>query len=195
MQQNGTCCKALEYMVALAILLGVFWLAGCDPSAQPQRSPGLPEVSIVTIQPRKTMLTTELPGRTTPFRIAEIRPQVSGLIQKRLFTEGSDVKAGQVLYQIDPAPFQAALDNATANLSVMRNSADQAGAALKRASPRSHSSGPRWHLPGQIENGSRMRSKRKWFPPASGTRLRRTPMLPKHPAGRRGKGGKRPGGA
>jgi len=77
------------------------------------------------------VLTTELPGRTAAFRIAEIRPQVSGLIQKRLFTEGSDVTAGQVLYQIDPAPFQAALDNAEANLAVMRKSADRAQAALE----------------------------------------------------------------
>jgi membrane fusion protein (multidrug efflux system) len=63
------------------------------------------------------LLTTELPGRTAPYRIAEIRPQVNGLIQKRLFTEGSDVKEGQALYQIDPAPFQAAFDNAQAALS------------------------------------------------------------------------------
>ena len=70
----------------------------------------------MTIQPQKITLTTQLPGRTSAFRIAEIRPQVSGLILKRLFTEGSEVKAGQVLYQIDPAPFQAALDNARAAL-------------------------------------------------------------------------------
>jgi membrane fusion protein (multidrug efflux system) len=70
----------------------------------------------VTIQPQEVMLTTELPGRTSPYRIAEIRPQVNGLILKRLFTEGSDVQAGQELYQIDPAPFQAALDNAEAAL-------------------------------------------------------------------------------
>jgi len=70
----------------------------------------------LTVQPQVVELTTELPGRTSAFRIAEIRPQVSGLIQKRLFTEGSDVKAGQVLYQIDPAPLQAALDNAKAAL-------------------------------------------------------------------------------
>ena len=61
-------------------------------------------------------MTTELLGRTSPYRIAEIRPQVNGLIQKRLFTEGSDVQAGQDLYQIDPAPFQAALDHAQAAL-------------------------------------------------------------------------------
>ncbi len=70
----------------------------------------------MTIAPRRIVLTTELPGRTTPYRIAEIRPQVNGLIQKRLFTEGSDVEAGQQLYQIDPAPFQAVLDNARAAL-------------------------------------------------------------------------------
>jgi membrane fusion protein (multidrug efflux system) len=76
----------------------------------------VPEVSTVTVQTEKIMLTTELPGRTSAYRIAEIRPQVSGLILKRLFTEGSDVKAGEVLYQIDPAPFQAALNNAGAAL-------------------------------------------------------------------------------
>jgi membrane fusion protein (multidrug efflux system) len=75
-----------------------------------------PEVVTVTIAKEKVLLTTELPGRTSPFRIAEIRPQVNGLILKRLFTEGSDVKEGQELYQIDPAPFQAALDNAMAAL-------------------------------------------------------------------------------
>lgn len=71
---------------------------------------------MVTVARQPVLLTIELPGRTVPFRIAEIRPQVNGLIQKRLFTEGSEVKAGQALYQIDPAPFQAALDNADAAL-------------------------------------------------------------------------------
>ena len=70
----------------------------------------------MTITQQPVVLTTELPGRTSPYRIAEIRPQVNGLIQKRLFTEGADVQAGQELYQIDPAPFQAALDNAQAAL-------------------------------------------------------------------------------
>ena len=131
MHQNGTIRKSVERIVLLAVLLGAPLLAGCDQKAQSHRPQALPEVSTVTVKPGKTMLTTELPGRTAAFRVAEIRPQVSGLIQKRLFVEGSDVKAEQVLYQIDPAPFQAALDNATANLSVMRNSADQARAALK----------------------------------------------------------------
>jgi membrane fusion protein (multidrug efflux system) len=73
-------------------------------------------VATVTIQPQPVELTTELPGRTSPFLVAEIRPQVNGIIKKRLFQEGSDVKAGQLLYQIDPAPFQVALDSAKASL-------------------------------------------------------------------------------
>jgi len=70
----------------------------------------------MTVSQQPVGLTTELPGRTTPFRVAEIRPQVNGLILKRLFIEGSEVKAGQALYQIDPAPFQAAYENAKAAL-------------------------------------------------------------------------------
>ncbi len=89
-------------------------LGGCD--RRQQFAPPPVEVAVVTIQPQQTVLTTELPGRTSAYLIAEIRPQVNGLIQKRLFTEGSDVNAGQVLYQIDPAPFQTALDNAKAAL-------------------------------------------------------------------------------
>jgi len=130
MQLNGTVYKLLRCIVVLAALLGGLLLGGCDRSTQSQPPPTVPEVATVTVKTKKVVLTTELPGRTAAFRIAEIRPQVSGLIQKRLFTEGSDVKAGQVLYQIDPAPFQAALDNATANLAVMRKSADRARAAL-----------------------------------------------------------------
>ncbi len=90
---------------------------GCDRRAQQAAPPAMiPEVATVAVQPQQAVLTTELPGRTCPYLVAEIRPQVNGLIQKRLFTEGSDVKAGQVLYQIDPAPFQAALNNAEAAL-------------------------------------------------------------------------------
>ena len=85
---------------------------------------------MVTIQPQQVMLTRELPGRTHGYLIAEIRPQVNGLIQKRLFTEGSQVKADQVLYEIDPAPYQAALDNANANLLASRKAADRSRAAL-----------------------------------------------------------------
>ena len=90
-------------------------LTACNRQTQAPPA-AVPEVATVTVARQPVLLTTELPGRTSPYRIAEIRPQVNGLIQKRLFTEGSDVKAGQELYQIDPAPFQAALDNAKAAL-------------------------------------------------------------------------------
>ncbi|MEA1926978.1 MAG: efflux RND transporter periplasmic adaptor subunit, partial [Candidatus Auribacterota bacterium] len=73
-----------------------------------------PEVSVVTMKPERVVLTTELPGRTAAYRVAEIRPQVNGLILKRAFKEGSDVKAGELLYQIDPALYQAAYNQAKA---------------------------------------------------------------------------------
>ncbi len=74
------------------------------------------EVGVVTVTPRPVTITTELPGRTSSYRVAEVRPQVSGVLLKRLFVEGSEVKAGQPLYQIDPAPFQASYDSAKATL-------------------------------------------------------------------------------
>lgn len=86
----------------------------------------------MTVTPQKVELTTELPGRTYAFLIAEIRPQVNGLIQKRLFTEGADVKAGDVLYQIDPAPFQAALNTAEAALNRSQASLPSIRARVER---------------------------------------------------------------
>jgi membrane fusion protein, multidrug efflux system len=100
--------------VLLALLCGLC-LTACNRQVQAPPTQ-VPEVATVTVARQSVLLTTELPGRTSPFRIAEIRPQVNGLILKRLFTEGADVKEGQELYQIDPAPFQAALDNAKAAL-------------------------------------------------------------------------------
>ncbi|MCE1782101.1 efflux RND transporter periplasmic adaptor subunit, partial [Enterobacter hormaechei] len=70
----------------------------------------------LTLKTEPLMVTTELPGRTSAFRIAEVRPQVSGIILKRNYKEGSDVKAGASLYQIDPATYQAAYDSAKADL-------------------------------------------------------------------------------
>jgi len=108
------------YRIKLIAIVGIISLSlisgGCDRRQKSQSPVPTAEVSAVTVQPQQVMLTTELPGRTSAHLVAEIRPQVSGLIQKRLFTEGSYVKTGQVLYQIDPAPFQAVLDNANASL-------------------------------------------------------------------------------
>jgi membrane fusion protein (multidrug efflux system) len=89
-------------------------LAGCSHQAPPPAAAPPPKVSVITVQAGAVPITTELPGRVTACRTAEVRPQVSGIILKRLFVEGSDVRAGQQLYQIDPAPYQAAYDSAVA---------------------------------------------------------------------------------
>jgi membrane fusion protein (multidrug efflux system) len=90
-------------------------LTACS-SHKPSAPSAPPEVGVVTLHPQPVTITTDLPGRTVAYRIAEVRPQVSGVILKRLFTEGGDMKAGQQLYQIDPAPFQASLESAQASL-------------------------------------------------------------------------------
>jgi len=98
----------------VAVLFVTVFLQGCDRGQNSPPPPPAPEVATVTVQPQQIVLTTELPGRTSPYLIAEIRPQVSGILQKRLFTEGADVKAGEVLYEIDPSSYQAAYANAKA---------------------------------------------------------------------------------
>jgi membrane fusion protein (multidrug efflux system) len=98
-------------IVGTLMVGGLF--TGCDKKEQARP---LPEVAVVTLQPERVAITSELPGRTSAFLMAEVHPQVSGIIQKRLFTEGSDVKEGEVLYQIDPRPYQAAYDTAAAAL-------------------------------------------------------------------------------
>ncbi len=116
MQNTGNGLVLFRWIALCASLLHGLWLAGCDRAIEAQPAPQLPEVAFVAIQPQRVELTTELPGRTSAYRVSEIRPQVNGIIQKRLFQEGSDVKAGQLLYQIDPAPFQVAYDSAKASL-------------------------------------------------------------------------------
>lgn len=105
--------------VLLLILALSFVLAACEKEQQQQKAatpPPAQEVATITIAPQEVMLTTELPGRTSAHLVAEIRPQVTGIIKERLFEEGSDVKAGDLLYQIDPAPFQATYNNQKAGL-------------------------------------------------------------------------------
>ncbi len=112
-----------------AVSLVILAMTGCGQEQQAP-PPQIPEVAVVTVQPEPVLLTSDLPGRTAAFRVAEIRPQVSGLIEKRLFTEGADVKEGEVLYQIDPRPFQAALDNATASLEAAKEAAERSRSTL-----------------------------------------------------------------
>ena len=107
-------------MIVAAGALAALWIpAGCGQNSTGKAPPqaGPPEVAVVEVRPQRVAITTELPGRTSAFLVAEVRPQVGGIIQKRFFTEGSDVKAGDILYQIDPATYQAAWDSAKAQLS------------------------------------------------------------------------------
>lgn len=117
-------------LVLLTLLVaGGATRSGCDSQPPPAAGPReAPEVAVVAVSAEAVTLTTELPGRTAPYLEAEIRPQVSGIIQSRLFEEGQDVVAGQVLYQIDPARYQAAYDRAKAALAVA-----QAGLPALRA--------------------------------------------------------------
>ncbi|HOX26107.1 MAG TPA: efflux RND transporter periplasmic adaptor subunit [Candidatus Krumholzibacteria bacterium] len=111
----ATIARAAARALSIAALAGFPLLAGCGRD-EPPVAPPPPVVSVVTVTTESVTLTTELAGRTAPYRVAEIRPQVNGIILKRLFDEGSDVRAGQPLYQIDPAPYQAALEIAQAAL-------------------------------------------------------------------------------
>ena len=102
-------------IATIGVLIVGLIMSGCG-SKQAAPPPAIPEVAIVTVNPERVVLTTELPGRTSAYLVAEIRPQVNGIVQELLFNEGFDVKAGSVLYQIDPAPYQAAYNNAVAAL-------------------------------------------------------------------------------
>ena len=128
--------RSLFHMIgagSLAIIAAAL-IAGCGKKqAGSPGGPGGPggpmEVSVLTIAPAPVTLTQDLPGRISAFRVAEVRARVNGIVLKRLFTEGSDVAEGQVLYEIDPAPYQAALDSALGTLA--RAEANATTARLK----------------------------------------------------------------
>lgn len=129
---------SMAVAVGLAVALG-----GCQEKKQAASAPPAAppaEVSVMTIEPQRLPVTTELPGRTAAYRVAEIRPQVSGIVLKRFFREGSDVKAGDQLYQIDPSIYEAELASAQAeiakaeaNLQAARNKASRYGDLVRRS--------------------------------------------------------------
>jgi membrane fusion protein (multidrug efflux system) len=101
----------------MAFLAALLAIAACGKAPQTGGPPATPpEVAVAIVQPAPVALTEELPGRTSPCLVAEVRPQVGGIIQKRLFVEGADVKAGEALYQIDPAMYETAYASAKAGL-------------------------------------------------------------------------------
>lgn len=108
-----------------AALLSLLLLAGCQKEAAAPQARPAPQVGVVTLEAQPFTLTTEVPGRTAAYRVAEVRPQVDGIVHKRLFKEGSEVKAGQQLYQIDPATYEATLKSAEASVLSSRSLAER----------------------------------------------------------------------
>lgn len=120
-------------LAVVLMLSGSLALTGCDDKPAQQQGAGqAPEVGIVTLKSEPLQITTELPGRTSAYRIAEVRPQVSGIILKRNFTEGSDIEAGVSLYQIDPATYQASYESAKGDLAKAQAAAKIAQVTLNR---------------------------------------------------------------
>ncbi|EIK9918821.1 multidrug efflux RND transporter periplasmic adaptor subunit AcrA [Salmonella enterica subsp. enterica serovar Infantis] len=124
--------RGLTPLAVVLMLSGSLALTGCDDKQDQQGGQQMPEVGVVTLKTEPLQITTELPGRTVAYRIAEVRPQVSGIILKRNFVEGSDIEAGVSLYQIDPATYQATYDSAKGDLAKEQAAANIAELTVKR---------------------------------------------------------------
>lgn len=124
--------RGFSPLAVVLMLSGSFALTGCNDEQQQQQSAQAQSVGVVTLKNEPLQITTELPGRTSAFRVAEVRPQVSGIILKRNFVEGSDIQAGVSLYQIDPATYQAAYESAKGDLAQAEASANIARVTLNR---------------------------------------------------------------
>lgn len=130
--------NVIRYSLSLSTLAALLLLAACqDKKPEPPKG-GAPEVGVVSVSSQDAPLALDLPGRLSASQVAEIRPQVSGIVLKKLFTEGATVKAGQPLYQLDPATFEAerartaaALQKAEASLAVARTKAARDAELLK----------------------------------------------------------------
>lgn len=121
---------APKYAAVALSVVAALSLAGCKDSA-PSAQRGPQEVGVVTVELSTPVMTTELSGRTSAYQVAEVRPQISGIIQKRIFTEGQMVKAGDQLYQIDPALYEAAYEEAVANYELARANARRSAQLVK----------------------------------------------------------------
>lgn len=100
----------------VAAMSALLLTSGCSPSKPDAPAPQAPEVAVATVHRQAVPVTAELPGRTSAYLVAQVRARVDGIVLKREFKEGSDVRANQRLYQVDPAPYRAALDSAAATL-------------------------------------------------------------------------------
>src|SRR5882757_4363958 len=129
---SGLRTQSAAVMVVLAALSPL--LAGCDQptEAAAGTQPSLPDVSIVTVKPQPRAMVRELPGRIAPTRVSEVRPRVSGILVNRMFHQGSEVKAGEPLYQIDPRPFEVELQSTDAALARAKAVLEQASHQARR---------------------------------------------------------------
>lgn len=128
--------KYSEFILLPSVILlsACFVLSGCDDKEVKAPLPQ-PHVGVVTLKAEPLQVTTELPGRTDAYRVAEVRPQVGGIILKRNFAEGSDIRGGESLYQIDPAPYKAAYDSAQGELAKAVAAAKLAHLTAQRDKP------------------------------------------------------------
>ncbi len=123
-----------KFLVTAAVFLSLIilvMLGGCS-GGEPAPEAVTPKVSVISIKPQSQVLTTELAGRTQAFMVAQIRPQVGGIVQRRLFVEGADVKLGQALYQLDAASYTAALAQSQASLAKARATLKSAQSTARR---------------------------------------------------------------
>lgn len=118
-----------------AFILSAILLTGCDNTNSASEQAAVAHVTVHAVESAPLTITTELPGRTSAFRIAEVRPQVNGIILRRNFTEGSDIVAGESLYQIDPATYQAVLQSAKGELAQAQAAAAIARLTVRRYAP------------------------------------------------------------
>lgn len=130
MNKFGEC-----FRLSSLILISAGLLSGCNDNGDGAKKAPAPEVSVYQVKAAPLAVTTELPGRTEAFRIAEVRPQVSGIILRRNFVEGADITAGQSLYQIDPATYQADYASAQGDLAKAQAAANIAHLTVKRYQP------------------------------------------------------------
>nr|MBP9662262.1 biotin/lipoyl-binding protein [Aeromonas sp.] len=105
-----------RYAGALLAVIAAFGLAGCDGAPQAQDAPAPLQVSVMTLAGEDLVISEDLPARVAALRSAEIRAQISGIVQRRLFEQGAEISAGTVLFQINPAPFKTDVDSAAAAL-------------------------------------------------------------------------------
>lgn len=134
-RRTGLAAAALACLLALAACGGGGAPSGPGGPGGPGGMPPPPSVGVVTVEPANVELLTELPGRLEAWRTAQVRARIPGIVQKRLYTEGAVVKEGQSLFEIDPAPFRAAVESAQANVARAEASVAQAESVVERNRP------------------------------------------------------------